>query len=93
MRLERLSPTAECCITAGLDPDSFRSDRKEVNDLDFLDKSKIFSYRTIGLGETIRSPIKTFREFSRYVGRMANRKASGDDKMPADLFEKASEAF
>jgi len=24
---------------------------------------------------------------------MANRKASGDDKMPADLFKKASEAF
>ena len=48
---------------------------------------------TIGLGETIRNPIKTFREFSRYVGRMANRKASGDDKMPADLFKKAPEAF
>ena len=61
--------------------------------MDFLDKSKIFSYRTIGLGETIRNPIKTFREFSRYVGRMANRKASGDDKMPADLFKKTPEAF
>ena len=78
---------------AGLDPDNFRSNRKEVNNMDFLDKSKIFSYRTIGLGETIRNPIKTFREFSRYVGRMANRKASGDDKMPADLFKKAQEAF
>jgi len=44
------------------------------------------------IGETIRHPIKTFREFSRYVGRMANRKASGDDKMPADLFKKAPEA-
>jgi len=66
-----------------------------VNNMDFLDKSKIFSYRTIGLGETIRNPIKTFREFSRYVGRMANLKASGDDKMPADLFKKpeAPKAF
>ena len=61
--------------------------------MDFLDKSKIFSYRIIGPGETIRNPIKTFRQFSRYVGRMANRKASGDDKIPADLFEKAPEAF
>ena len=78
---------------AGLDPDKFRFNRKEVNNMDFLDKSKIFSYRTIGLGETMRNPIKTFREFSRYVGRMANRKASGDDKMPADLFKKAPEAF
>jgi len=38
-------------------------------------------------------PPGQFREFSRYVGRMANRKASGDDKMPADLFKKAPEAF
>ena len=61
--------------------------------MDFLDKSKIFSYRTIGLWETIRNPIKTFQEFSRYVCKMANRKASSDDKMPADLFKKAPEAF
>jgi len=61
--------------------------------MDFLDKLKIFSYRTIGLGETIRNPIMTFREFSHYVGRMATRKSSGDDKMPADLFKKALEAF
>jgi len=56
-----------------------------VDDMDFLDISKMFSYRTIGLGETIRNPIKTFRELSRYVDKMANRKASGDD----DLFKKA----
>jgi len=37
---------------AGLDPENFRYDRKEVNKMDFLDESKIFSYRTIGLGET-----------------------------------------
>ena len=76
-------------LCAGLDPDSFRSNRKELNNMDFLDKSKIFSYRTIRLGETIRNPIK----ISRYVGRMANRKASGDDKMPADFFKKDPEAF
>jgi len=61
--------------------------------MDLLDKSKIFSYRIIRVGKTIRNPIKTFRDFSRYVGRMANRKASGDDKMPADLFKKAPKAF
>jgi len=80
-------------VCAGLDPDHFHSNRKEVNNMDFLDKSKIFSYRTIGLWETIRNPIKTFQEFSRYVCKMANRKASSDDKMPADLFKKAPEAF
>ena len=78
---------------ASLNPDNFCFKRKEVNNMDFLDTSKIFSYRTIGLGETIRNPIKTFREFSRYVGRMENRKASGDDKMPTDLFKKAPKEF
>jgi len=78
---------------AGLDPDNFCFNRKEVKNMDFLDKLKVFAYRTIGLGETIRNPIKTFRELSRYVGRMANQKASGNDKMPIDLFKKAPEAF
>jgi len=49
---------------AGLDSDNFRSNRKEVKNMDFLDKSNIFSYRTIGLGETIRNPIKTSTFFS-----------------------------
>ena len=61
--------------------------------MNFLEKSKIFSYRTIGFWEPIQNPIKTFRGFSRYVGRMANRKASGDDQMPADLFKQVPEAF
>ena len=61
--------------------------------MNFLEKSKIFSYRTIGFWEPIRNPIKTFGGFSRYVGRMANRKASGDDQMPADLFKQVPEAF
>jgi len=56
-RMLHYCPHQSC---AGLDPDSFRSNRKEVNNMDFLDKSKIFSDRTIGLGETIRNPIKTF---------------------------------
>jgi len=63
----------------------------EVNNMDFL--TKIFSYRTIGLWKTIRNPIQTFRKFSHYAGRMANRKASGDDKMPADLLKKSPEAI
>jgi len=78
-------------VCAGLDPDN--SNGKKINNMNFLDKLKIFSYRTIGLWETIRNPIKTFWEFSRYVGRMANSKASGYDKMPANLFKKALEAF
>jgi len=89
-RMLHYCPHQSC---AGLDPNSFGSNGKEVNNMDFFDKSQIWSYRTIRLGETIRNPIKTFREFSRYVDRMANRKASGDDKMPADLFKKAPEAF
>ena len=56
-RMLHYCPPQSC---AGLDPDNFCSNRKEVNNVDFLDKSKIFSYRTIGLGETIRNPIKTF---------------------------------
>ena len=96
--LEQLSPTAECSTTAHTKrvlawTQTIFVNRNEVNNVGFLDKSKIFSYRTIGLGETIRNPIQTFLELSRYVGRMANRKASGDDKMPADLFKKAPEAF
>ena len=74
---------------AGLDPDKFRSNRKEVNNMDFLGTSKIFSCRTIDSREPIQNPVETFREFSRYVSRMANRKSCGEDKMPADLFKKA----
>ena len=35
---------------AGLDPDNFVFNRKEVKNMDLLDKSKIFLYRTTGLG-------------------------------------------
>lgn len=75
---------------AGVDPENFRLNRKEVNDMDFLDKSKIYSYRTIDSRETIRNPIRTFCEFSQYVRLMANRKSCGKDQMPADLFKKNS---
>jgi len=78
---------------ADLDPGKFRSNRKEVKDMSFFDRAKAFSYRTIDPKETIRGRIKTFREFSLFVARMANRKACGDDKMPADLFKNAPEAF
>jgi len=78
---------------AGLDPGKFGSNRKEVKDMSFFDRAKAFSYRTIDPKETIRGRIKTFREFSLFVARMANRKACGDDKMPADLFKNAPEAF
>jgi len=60
---------------AGLDLDNFCSNRKELNTMDFVGESKTFSYRTINLRETIRNPIKKVREFSLYVGSMANRKA------------------
>jgi len=46
---------------AGKDLDKFCLNRKEVNDIDFLDKEKIFSYRTIDSSETLRKPITTFR--------------------------------
>jgi len=78
---------------AGLDPGKFRSNRKEVKNMSFFDSAKAFSYRTIDPKETIRGRVKTFREFSLFVARMANRKACGDDKMPADLFKNAPEAF
>jgi len=81
----------QTCV--GLDPGKFRSNTKEVNNMGFLDRSQIFSYRTIDPKETIRNSIKMFREFSLYVARMANRKSCGDDKMPADLFKKTPEAF
>ena len=47
-------------VCAGLDTDNFGSNRKEVNSMDFLDKSNIFSYRTIGLWETIQNLLKRF---------------------------------
>jgi len=43
--------------------------------------------------ERLRYPVATFREFNLFVNRMANRQASGEDKMPAELFKKASEIF
>jgi len=84
-------PHANC---SGLVPEEFRSNRKDVNNMDFLEASKIFSYRTTDPKETsIRNPIRTFREFTLYTNRTANHKASGKDRMPADLFKRAPEAF
>jgi len=44
---------------SGLHPDNFRFNRKEVINMEFFDKSKILSYRTIGLREIIWNSIKT----------------------------------
>jgi len=76
-----------------MDAEHFRSNRREVKDTSFLTDKGVFSYRTIPIHETIRGPVKTFREFSRYVARMADRKAAGKDMMPADLFKRAPEEF
>jgi len=75
------------------DPLNFRSNRSAVRDVAFLEEAGIFTYRTIDRGEKIGYPVATFREFNIFVSRMANRKASGEDKMPADLFKKAPENF
>ena len=56
----RFCPHAGCLQ---LDPDNFRSNRKEVENMGFLNKARIFSYRTIDMKETIRNHIKTFSEF------------------------------
>jgi len=37
--------------------------------------------------------VATFREFKFFVNIIANRKASGEDKMHVDLFKKAPESF
>jgi len=59
----------------------------------FLQKAEIFSYRRIGREERLEYPVAAFREFNLFVNRMANRMASGKDKMPAGLFKRALESF
>ena len=76
-----------------MDAEHFRSNRQDVKDTSFLTDKGVFSYRTIPNHETIRGSVKTFREFSRYVTSMADKKAVGKDKMPADLFKRAPEEF
>jgi len=70
----------------GQDPQHFRSNQNTVIDITFLEEAGIFSYRTIGWEKKVGYPVATFRELNLFVNRMANRKASGKDKMPADLF-------
>jgi len=77
----------------GRDPQHFRSSKSAVRDTMFLEEAGIFSYRTIFKEERLGYPIASFREFNLFINRMANRKASGEDKMPADLFKKAPETF
>jgi len=76
-----------------MDAGHFRSNRQEVKDTAFLEDKGVFSFRTIPHHESIRGPVNTFREFSRYVARMSDRKAAGKDMLPADLFKRAPEAF
>ena len=47
-----------------MDAEHFRSNRREVKDISFLTDKGVFSYSTIPIHETIRGPVKTFREFS-----------------------------
>jgi len=47
----------------------------------------------IGREEKLGYPVATFWEFHFFVNRIANRKASGEDKMHVDLFKKAPESF
>ena len=76
-----------------MDAEHFRSNRQEVKDTAFLVDKGIFSFRTIPQYESIKGPVNTFREFSRYVAKMSDRKAAGKDMLPADLFKRAPEAF
>jgi len=71
----------------------FRSNKSAVRDTTLLEEAGIFSCRTIGREEKLGYPVATFREFNLFINRMANRKASGEDKMPADPFKKAQEIF
>jgi len=88
--IDHFCPHEEC---NGHDPHHFRSNKSAVKDTTFLEEAGIFSYRTIGREERLGYPVATFQEFNLLINRMANRKASGEDKMPADLFKKAPEIF
>ena len=88
--IDHFRPHVEC---NGHDPQHFRSNKSAVRDTTFLEGADIFSYRTIGREERLGYPVAIFREFNLFINRMANRKASGEDKMPADLFKKAPEIF
>jgi hypothetical protein len=88
--IDHFCPHEEC---RGHDPQHFRSNKGAVRDNTFLEEAGFFSYRTIGREERLGYPVATFWEFNLFINRMANRKASGEDKMPANLFKKAPEIF
>ena len=46
----------------------------------------IFNYRTIPAGESLRKTV-TFKAFSRFLQRMANRKAYGIDGIAAEILK------
>ena len=76
----------------GMDEEHFRY-RREVKNTSSLIDTEIFSYRTIPRHKRISGPVETFKEFIRYVSRMADRKAAGKDKILVDLFKRAPEDF
>jgi len=88
--INHFCPHVEC---NGHDPQHFRSNKSAIRDTMFLEEAGIFSYRTIGRKERLGYPVATFREFNLFINRMANKKASGEDTMPANLFKKAPEIF
>ena len=55
--------------------------------------TRIFDFRTIASGETIRDPVTTFREFSQFIARMPSHKDPGFSEVPADLFKQAPASF
>ena len=88
--IDHFCPHVEC---NGRDPQHFRSNKSAVRDTTFLEEAGIFFYRTIGKEERLGYLIASFWEFNLFINRMTIRKASGEDKMPADLFKKAPEIF
>jgi len=88
--IDHFCPHVEC---NGRDPQHFRYNKSAVRDTTFLEEAGIFSYRTIGKEERLGYPIASFQEFNLFINRIANRKASGEDKMPANFFKKAPETF
>ena len=81
---------AHFCPTC-MKPADFRT-KGAVKDMDFMTSKGIFDYRTIPAHETLRKTV-TFKAFTRFLQRMANRKAFGIDGIPAEILKHAPHAF
>jgi len=75
------------------DPTNFRSTRHLTKDRTFLDNAGIFDFRTITIGETIREPVNTFREFSQFIQKMPSHKVPSFSAVPVDIFKQALTPF